>query len=128
MQQSKKYADSDFFLAFMKDSDWLKGNANKIYKEHKENIWITPFTVVELMIVCKRENISIKKTLIQITRIAKLDSIFWEVFFSACDYIEKGVTIFDALLMGFCGNKNKIISSDRVFNKFNFEIIDLKKN
>ena len=128
MQQLKKYADSDFFLALMKNSDWLKEKAKKIYKEHQGNIWITPFTVAELMIVFKREDIPIKRTLIQIARIAKLDSISWEIFFRACDYIEKGTSIFDALLMGFCGNENKIISSDNIFKKFNFEVIDLKKD
>ncbi|GAJ00212.1 unnamed protein product [marine sediment metagenome] len=99
--QQKKYADSDFFLALIKESDWLKDNVKKIYEKNKGLIWITPFTVAEMMIVCKREGIPIREVLIQMSRIAKLDGISWEVFFKACDYIEKGTTIFDSLLMSF---------------------------
>jgi predicted nucleic acid-binding protein len=122
---SKKYADTDFFLALMKDSDWLKDKAIKLYAKHKEEIFITPFTVAEIMIVCNREDIHIKQTLLQISRIAKLDIIDWDIFFTACDQIEKGATIFDSLLMAFCGEENSIISSDRVYKKFGLNVIEL---
>jgi len=122
--QLKKYADTDFFLALMKKSDWLKNKAKKIYEEHKETISVTPFTVVEIMIICKRENIPIKETLFQISRIAKLESSEWDVFFRASGYIEKGATIFDSLLMAFCNN-NIIIGSDSIYKKFGFNVIDL---
>lgn len=127
MMQAKKYADSDFFLGLIKDSDWLKRKTKEIYEKNKNGIYITPFTVAELMIVCKREEILMKETLIQISRIAKLDSVSWDVFFRACDYIEKGATIFDSLLMGFCGKENQIISSDNVYKKFGFDVIELRK-
>ena len=126
--QQKNYADSDFFLALLKNSDWLKENVRKIYEKNKNSIWVTPFTIAELMIVCKREEIPIREILIQTSRIAKLDSVSWEIFFNACDYIENGATIFDALLMGFCiqSKENKIISSDNIYKKFGFDTIDLK--
>lgn len=127
MVQSKNYADSDFFLALMKDSDWLKERARNVYSINRGNIWITPFTVAELMIVCKREKISIRKVLNQISRIAKLDSVSWNVFFRACDYIEEGATVFDSLLMAFCGGENRIIGSDKVFKKFGFKVVGLDK-
>lgn len=123
--QSKKYADSDFFLAILKNSDWLKEKAKKLYNENKDDIWVSPFTVVEIMIVCKREDILIKETLVQMSRIAKLEFVPWEIFFKACDYISEGATVFDSLLMAFCG-ENKIISSDKVYEKFGFEVIELK--
>lgn len=127
MKQLKKYADSDFFLGLMKDSDWLKRKARELYDKYKNEIYITPFTVAEIIIVCKREGISIKETLFQISRIAKLDSVSWDLFFETCDYIEKGATVFDSLLMGFCGKGNQIISSDNIYKKFNFDVIDLRK-
>lgn len=125
--QSKNYADSDFFLALMKDSDWLKQEAILIYEKYKENIWVTPFTIVEIMIVCQREKIPLKETLIQISRIAKLETMQWQVFFKASELIEKGATLFDSLLMSHCGNEEKIISSDKIYNKFGFKVIDLKR-
>jgi len=124
--QVRKFADTDFFLALMKDSDWLKDKAIKIYEENKDNIWITPTTVVEIMIICKRENIPLKETLIQISRISKLILTPWNYYIKAGNYIEEGATIFDALLISFVED-NLIISSDNVYEKFGFEVIDLKK-
>ena len=129
MVQLKNYADTDFFLALMKDSDWLKERAKKIYEKNKDNIWVTPFTVVEIMIICKREEILLKETIVQISRIAMLEGLSWEIFFKSIDLIENGATIFDSLLMAFCkvDNQDKIISSDNIYEKFGYDVIDLKK-
>ncbi len=131
---SKKYADSDFFLALLKDSDWLKERAKKVYEENKNSICISPFTVVELMIVCIREGIPIKETLFQISRIAELTFIKWDLFFKAIEYIEQGATIFDSLVMAFAkesevafSEESEIISSDKIYEKFGFKVIDLRK-
>lgn len=125
----KRYADTDFFIALMKESDWLKERAKQIYESHKENLFVTPFTIVEIMILCKRENISIKKTLIQVSRIAKLESSSsWDIFLKAGDYVVKGATIFDSLLMAICSENDQIISSDNIYQKFGFKVIDLKNN
>ena len=131
---SKKYADSDFFLALLKESDWLKEKAINIYKKNKEEIHISPFTIVELMIVCIREEIPLKETLFQISRIAGTTFIKWNLYFRACDYIEQGASIFDSLLMAFSkeseiefSEESEIISSDKVYEKFGFKVIDLKK-
>ena len=131
---SKKYADSDFFLALLKDSDWLKEKARKVYGENKKSIYVSPFTVVELMVVCIREDIPLKETLLQISRIAGLTFIKWNLFFNAAEYIEEGATLFDSLLMAFAkesevvfSEESEIISSDKIYEKFGFKVIDLKK-
>ncbi len=131
---SKKYADSDFFLALLKESDWLKDKAVKIYEKNKGDLYISPFTIIELMIVCTREEIPLKETLQQISRIAGTTFIKWNMYFRACDYIEQGATIFDSLLMAFSkeseiefSKESEIISSDKVYEKFGFKVIDLKK-
>ena len=123
----KKYADSDFFLALLKDSDWLKERAIKIYSENKDNIYVTPFTVAELMLICVRKEIPLRKTLLHVSRIAFLAFVKWDLFFQAVDYIEQGVSVFDALLMAFV-KENEIISSDKIYAKFGFKVIDLKKS
>ena len=131
---SKKYADADFFLALLKDSDWLKEKSVKVYEKYKGSIYISPFTVVELMIVCVREDIPLKKTLFQISRIAGLTFIKWNMFFRAAEYVENGASIFDSILMAFTKesdmefkDESLIISSDKVYEKFGFKTIDLKK-
>ena len=79
------------------------------------------------MIICKRENIPIKETIIQISRIAKLENFSWDTFFRSCDFVEKGASVFDSLLMALCYENDQIISSDSIYEKFGFKIIDLKK-
>jgi predicted nucleic acid-binding protein len=131
---SKKYADTDLFLALLKDSDWLKEKAKKIYEENKDSIYVSPFTVAELMVVCIREDVPLRETIFQISRIAGFTYIRWEVFFNAVEYIEEGASIFNSLLMAlvkrseinFLG-ENKIISSDKIYKKFDFNVTDLRK-
>lgn len=123
----KRYADTDFFLTLMKNSDWLKEQAKKVYEKNKDNLFVSPFTVAEIMIICKREDIPMKETLIQISRIAKLENMNWDTFFKSCNFIEKGATIFDSLLMALVSENDQIISSDNVYEKFGFKVIDLKK-
>lgn len=131
--RSKKYADSDFFLALLKDSDWLKEGARKIYEKHRSELWVSPFTLVELMIVCTREGIPLRPTLLQISRIAGLTFIKWSLFFRAAEYIEQGANIFDALMMAFAreseaafAEESEIISSDKIYERFGFKIINLR--
>ena len=123
----KKYADTDFFLALMKNSDWLKEKAKQVYEKNKGSLFISPFTIAEIMIICKRENISIRETLMQISRIAKLENFSWDIFLKSCGFLEKGATIFDSLLMALCSKDDQIISSDNIYEKFGFNVIDLKK-
>jgi len=122
----RKIADSDFFLALMKDSDWLKKRALEIYGGNGGNIYVTALTVAELMIVCKREGIDLRQVCIQVSRIAKLDGLCWEDVFRACDFVEKGATIFDSFVMASCRDGDSIISSDKVYGKFGFDVIDLR--
>jgi hypothetical protein len=70
----------------------------------------------------------IKEVLLQISRIAKLEMGDWQNFFDACNFIEKGATIFDGLLMSFCTDKNEIISSDGIYKKFGFNVIKLNED
>ena len=125
--QQRKYADTDFFLALMKDSDWLKEKAKQVYNKNKKDIFISPFIIAEIMIICKRENIPIKETIIQISRIAKLENFSWDTFFRSCDFVEKGASVFDSLLMALCSENDQIISSDSIYEKFGFKIIGLRK-
>ena len=122
----RKYADTDFFLALLKKSDWLKESAQRIYQQHANEIYVSPFTVAELMIICKRENIPLRETLLHISRIAKLENFSWDTFSRSCDFIEQGATIFDSLLMALCSENDQIISSDNMYEKFGFSVLDLK--
>lgn len=121
----KNYADADFFLALIKDDDWLAPQVKKLYRTLHENITISPFTVAELMLVLYREKIPVKPALMHMSRIATLDTMEWDMFFEAGDLIARGTTPFDALMMVWAGS-DTIISSDNVYKKFGHSVIDLK--
>ena len=50
------YADTDFFLALIKKDDWLKKNAEKIYKKYKNELWTSTLTLKELLLLAYRDN------------------------------------------------------------------------
>lgn len=45
------YADTDFFLALLKENDWLQTSAKKLLAKHKGSIWTSPVTLIELMLL-----------------------------------------------------------------------------
>ncbi|ATZ60798.2 MAG: hypothetical protein BME93_01230 [Methanosarcinales archaeon Met12] len=49
------YAETDFFLALLKERDWLKKNAEQIYKKHKGKIWTSTHTLMELILLAYRD-------------------------------------------------------------------------
>ena len=49
------YAETDFFLALIKDDDWLGEVAESVYREHRDELWTSQFTLIELLMVAYRE-------------------------------------------------------------------------
>lgn len=48
------YADTDFFLALLKPTDWLKENAKLLLEEEKGAITTSEATYIELMLLSKK--------------------------------------------------------------------------
>lgn len=119
------YADTDFFLALVKDEDWLKSDARKILEKHEDDIWTSIVTVLEISLLCKREEIDIERAMVDVLQIAELKGVELDTVFEAIDYIEKdGLNVFDAFHASFCSG-DKIISSDKVFDRVLEERIEL---
>ena len=49
------YAETDFLLALIKDEDWLGEAATTVYHEHRDELWTSQFTLIELFMVAHRE-------------------------------------------------------------------------
>ncbi|MEW5955727.1 MAG: pilus assembly protein, partial [Candidatus Micrarchaeota archaeon] len=58
------YADTDFFIALLKESDWLKTSAGKSYSEYKDDLWTSVATVIELMLLAKRLGIDAEQLIV----------------------------------------------------------------
>ena len=121
------FADTDFILALIKDSDWLKKNAIKILKEHKGKIKTSVSVMIELAYLCKRFKIDTLKVFANILEIIKVDEQTYSICMQAALYIEKyKLAVFDAFHAAHCGN-DKIISSDSAYEKIGLERIKLEK-
>lgn len=117
------YVDLDFILALIKGEDWLKEKAEDIYKEHKENLWTSDFTLLELMLVAYREKKNIIKTLTNAEALIEVKGEPDDIL-AAANYVEsENMTPFDALHL-VKSRDEVIVSSDDSYDDF-FDRIEL---
>lgn len=121
------FADTDFILALIKESDWLKKNAVKILNQNKGNIQTSISVIIELAHICKRLEINTIKTFANTFELVEVDEPTYSICMQATVYIEKyNFAVFDAFHAAFCSN-DKIISSDSVYERIGIERIKLEK-
>ena len=48
------YADTDFFVALLKDDDRLQGRAETIARDHEGDIYTSRATLLELLMISER--------------------------------------------------------------------------
>ena len=121
------YADTDFFAALLKDDDWLKDRARTLYQKYKGQIWTSPITLIELLLLADEFKLDPERLLVDAVSIAKLRGGDPHVFLLAAHHMkEKKSRAFDSLHAAFCGD-DRIISSDKVFDKLGLRRIRLER-
>ena len=121
------FADTDFLLALVKESDWLKKNAESILEEHKGRISTSVSVVIESALVCKRLKISVVDAFASIFELVEINEETYRLCLDAALYIEKdSLNVFDAFHAAYCSS-DAIISSDAVYDKLGIERIKLEK-
>ena len=121
------YADTDFFLALMKPTDWLQRSARKLLAQYKGTIWTSPTTLTELLLLATEFGLDPVRLIIDVLEISTLQGGEPGVFLTAASYIKNNkVRVFDALHAGYCGQESKIISSDRAFDKLGLVRVPLE--
>ena len=121
------YADTDFFLALFKESDWLKHRAEMFLKKYEDGITASVVTVIEILLTCERYRIDPEEALLSIFQIAKVEGIAEEQALAAAHFMkEKGLNVFDALHASFCNGE--LISSDHAYDKLHINRIRLEAN
>ena len=120
------FADTDFILALIKSSDWLKGNAVRLLRENRGRIKTSPSVMIELALVCKRLGIEVRSAFANTFELVAIDGATYHVCLTAATYIDKhGLNVFDSFNAAYCGN-DKIISSDQAFEKIGLERVALE--
>src|SRR3989338_771391 len=120
------FADTDFILGLLKDSDWLKENAVKILDGYKGKIKTSISVMIEVALICKRLNMDVLNTFAHIFEIIIVDEKTQEVCLRAALYITKyGLGVFDSFNAAFSIN-DKIISSDSVYDTLGLARLNLR--
>ena len=108
------YAETDFLLALVKDEDWLGDAAETVYRDHRDELWTSQFTLIELLLVAYREDRDTERV---VTNVANLVEVRGDVdtVVAAATYIEDhGFTPFDALHL-VESDGDTIVSSDEAY-------------
>ncbi|MBC9988244.1 MULTISPECIES: PIN domain-containing protein [unclassified Haloferax] len=111
------YAETDFLLALIKDEDWLDDAAEAVYRNHRDELWTSQFTLIELLMVAYREERDTERV---ITNVAALLEVRGDVdtVLTAATYVEDhGFTPFDALHL-VESDGDTIVSSDETYESF----------
>jgi predicted nucleic acid-binding protein len=121
------YADTDFFIALVKDDDWLQQRATTIATEYEGDIYTSRATLLEILIISDRFEFDQMETLSYVLEIASVAEDE-TVLFQAADYMEQfGLTAFDAYHLAYADH-DPIISSDNSFDDVTDDRIPIEKN
>lgn len=108
------YAETDFLLALIKDEDWLGDAAETVYRDHRDELWTSQFTLIELLMVAYREGRDTERV---VTNAANLVDVRGDIdtVVAAAAYVEDhGFTPFDALHL-VEADGDTIVSSDDTY-------------
>jgi len=115
------YADTDFFLALLKEKDWLKGKALSLLREYKDNITTSIATYIELMLLSKKFGLDPVKVAVAVMEITRG---FDERILRSSILISQGMGVFDAFHASF--SDGEIISSDHAYEEFGYRRVKLE--
>ncbi|NUB92206.1 PIN domain-containing protein [Haloterrigena sp. SYSU A558-1] len=108
------YAETDFLLALIKDDDWLGDAAESVYREHRDELWTSQFTLIELLMVAYREERDTERVVSNAANLVEVRGDV-ETVVTAATYVEDhGFTPFDALHL-VESNGETIVSSDDTY-------------
>ncbi|MDF9746267.1 type II toxin-antitoxin system VapC family toxin [Natrinema salsiterrestre] len=108
------YAETDFLLALIKDDDWLGDAAESVYREHRDELWTSQFTLIELLLVAYREERDTERVISNAANLVEVCDDA-ETVVTAATYVEDhGFTPFDALHL-VESNGDTIVSSDDTY-------------
>jgi len=111
------YAETDFLLALVKDDDWLGEPAEAVYRRHREELWTSQFTLVELLLVAYREELDAGRVLANAARLVEVRGDVDAVVAAATHVEDHGVTPFDALHLVESGG-DTLVASDDAYDGF----------
>jgi predicted nucleic acid-binding protein len=117
-------ADTDFILAMLKPSDWLKSSAEAIFRQNKGKISTSVSVMIEVALVAKKFNLAMLDTFVNIFERINVDDKTYDVSMRAALYMQKyRLNALDAFHAAYCDDA--IISSDDAYDRIGLKRIAL---
>ena len=118
------YADVDFWVALLKDDDWLAERAEQHLETYQGDLEVSLVTFVELFLIEERYSFDREQAALAIFQLAETDADL-DVVFQASEFIDDGLNTFDAFHAALAGGT--ILSSDQAFDDIAIERIALEE-
>lgn len=117
------YADLDFWVALLKDDDWLAERAEQRLDEYDGQLEASLATFIELFLIEERYSFDREQAVVAILELADID-VNEDLLFQASEYVDDGLNTFDAFHAALAGDA--ILSSDGAFDDIAVERIRLE--
>ncbi len=117
------YADTDFWLALLKDDDWLGDRAEELLERYEGELEVSLVTFVELFLVEERYSFDRERAVTSLLELADYDGDA-DVVYQASEHRDDGLTTFDAFHAAL--TRGSILSSDRAFEDVGVERVPLE--
>lgn len=119
------YADTDFWLALLKDDDWLADRAEARLEEYQGDLEVSLATFIELFLVEERFEFDRERAVLAILELAECE-VEPDVVFQASAYVDDGLGTFDAFHAALAGES--LLSSDGAFDRIAIERVSLERD
>lgn len=117
------YADTDFWLALLKEDDWLAERAEARLEEHRGELEVSLATFIELFLIEDRFAFDRETATLAILELAETD-VDPDIVFQASAYIDDGLNTLDAFHAALADDA--IISSDQAFETIELDRVALE--
>jgi predicted nucleic acid-binding protein len=111
------YVETDFLLALVKEEDWLGEAAETVYRDGRDDLWTSQFTLIELLLVAYREERDAERVVANAADLVEVRGDVETVVAAATYVDDHGLTPFDALHL-VESNGATIVSSDEAYEPF----------
>ncbi|MEY7850528.1 PIN domain-containing protein [Natrarchaeobius sp. A-rgal3] len=119
------YADTDFWVAILKDDDWLADRAEIRLEEYRGELEVSLATFIELFLIEERYAFDREQAALAIFELADCD-VDEDAVFQASEYIDDGLNTFDAFHAALADDA--ILSSDQAFDTISVERVPLESD
>lgn len=118
------YADTDLWIALLKDDDWLADEAAAAVAEHRGDLAVSLATFVELFLIEERYDFDREAAITSILELAHYDGDA-DALYRASANRDDGLTTFDAFHAALADDA--ILSSDDAFDATALRRIPLER-